>query len=161
MPPCGHTTAMDDDYDYQQTKREHNRRVAFTIIGVLLAVGMLVVRFAARREGSYPTPVYVPPLTPVPSALPIARDPIEFELVVGNDTYDVVPDKVVDVKGTLLTFEQTPTWLAAGDGFHFKHRNTVSVMANPDMLIASIDGAINITLAGASASHTMSLREKM
>jgi hypothetical protein len=133
---------MDDDYEYQQTKRAYHRNVAFMIIGVLCTVGLLVVRFALRREPSYPTPVHIPPPAPTAAALPIARDPIEFELTVGSDKYDVVPDKIVDVKGTLLTFEQNPTWLASGDGFHFKHRSTVSVLSTPEMVIASIDGAL-------------------
>jgi hypothetical protein len=101
--------ARDDDYEYQQTKRAYHRNVAFMISGVLCTVGLLVVRFALRRERSYPTPVYIPPTVPTARALPIPRDPIEFELVVGSDKYDVIPDKIVDVKGTLVTFEQNPT----------------------------------------------------
>ena len=119
---------MDDDYDYQQTRRDYNRRVWFAIIAVIASVGLLVVRFALRREHTYstPTPVYVPS-TPTPAALPIARDPVEFEIGAGATRQDVIPGKVVDIGGTLVTFEPNPTWLAAGNGFHFKHRNTVSV----------------------------------
>ena len=136
---------MDDDYDYQQTRKEYRWRVGAAIAAVLVGVGLLVARYAARRDRQrdydYATqPVYVPPSVPAPV---VARAPIEFELVLGADRYDVVPDQVVEVKGgPKLTFEYNPTQLTRGDGYHFTHRNTVSVSPTEQMVIASVDGNV-------------------
>lgn len=136
---------MDDDYDYQQTQRDYRRRVIVGIVTALGVVALLVVRYGLRRDrdDSYPTPVYTPPpITTRNPDLAVAREPIEFQLVVGSDTYDVVPDRAIELAGGAgrIELEQNPTWLTAGDGYHFKHRSAVSVSPTPGLVIASIDG---------------------
>jgi hypothetical protein len=135
---------VDDDYDYQQTRKEHRRRVGVGIAVALLSVAFLVFKYGMRRDRDYdyggvPQPVYIPPVSA--PALPVAREPIEFELVVGKDTYDV-SDKPIELSAGSITLEQNPTQLTAGDGYHFKHRNTVSVSPSESMVIASVDGNV-------------------
>ena len=133
---------MDDDYDYQQTRKDYRWRVGVGIASVLLAVAFLVFKYGMRRDRDYdysaPQPVYIPTATP---AAVVAREPIEFELVAGKDTHDV-GDRPIELTGGAVTFEQNPTQLTAGDGYHFKHRNTVSVSPSEAMVIASVDGNV-------------------
>lgn len=136
---------MDDDYDYRQTQREHRTRVIVGIGTALAVVAMLVVRFGMRRErDAVPVPVYVPtPSVPSP-ALAAPREPVEFELVAGGHTYDVVPDRAIELEGGAgrIELETNPTWRTTAEGYHFTHRSSVSVAQMPEMVIASTDGAI-------------------
>ncbi|MBA3500688.1 MAG: hypothetical protein H0T65_09960, partial [Deltaproteobacteria bacterium] len=54
---------MDDEYDYQQTRKEHRWRVVVGIATALLAVAFLVFKYGMRRDRDYgydsgPQPVY-------------------------------------------------------------------------------------------------------
>lgn len=133
---------VDDDYDYQQTRKDYRWRVGVGIASALLAIAFLVFKYGMRRDRDYdysgPQPVYVPTATP---AAVVAREPIEFELVVGKDTHDV-GTQPIELPGGAVTLEQNPTQLTAGDGYHFKHRNTVSVSPSESMVIASVDGNV-------------------
>ena len=133
---------MDDDYDYQQTRKDYRWRVGVGIASALLAIAFLVFKYGMRRDRDYdystPQPVYIPAATP---AAVVAREPIEFELVVGKDTHEV-GDKPIELTGGAVTFEQNPTQLTAGDGYHFIHRNTVSISPSAAMVIASVDGNV-------------------
>lgn len=133
---------MDDDYDYQQTRKDYRWRVGVGIAAALMAVAFLVFKYGMRRDyddGGVARPVYIPPVSTPTVA--VAREPIEFELVVGKDSYDV-SGKPIELGAGSITLEQNPTQLTAGDGYHFKHRNTVSVSPSEAMVIASVDGNI-------------------
>jgi hypothetical protein len=154
---------VDDDYDYQQTRKEYRWRVGLGIAGTLLAVGFLVFKYGMRRDRDYdytPQPVYVPQVSA--PAVPVAREPVEFELVVGKETYDV-SDQPLALGAGSITLEQNPTQLTAGDGYHFKHRNTVSVSPSESMVIASVDGNVlklqtmDAKLSDAENKKTLSL----
>ena len=138
---------MDEDAErYERGRREHRTRVGVGIAAVLGAIVLLVVRFGIRRDrdDTYaPQPAYVAPPTVPAAALLAAHDPIEFQLVVGSDRFDIIPDQRLDLPGGAnLVLEQNPTWVTAGAGYHFKHRSSVSISPSPDMVIASTDGTV-------------------
>lgn len=136
---------MDDQgpvYNYERERRDHRIKVTVGIASVLLGVVVLVLRFALVRSTEYTPPVMPVLDPPVRTEVPYIA-PIEFQLAIGPDAYDVVPDRPIHLKaGGQIELEPTPLWVANGDGFHVKHETSVSVSPSTEMLIASVDGAV-------------------
>jgi hypothetical protein len=138
----------DDDYHYNEERKSQRWRVIFGIGGALAALALLVMRYGNWRDREAamrtPMPAYFEPSIPGPRTdFSVAREPIEFQLVVGDKRLDVIPGQRIELpRGGSIVLEQTPLWQTVGAGYHFQHRSSVSISPNAEMLIASIDGVV-------------------
>jgi hypothetical protein len=138
----------DDDYHYNQERKAQRWQVIVGIGGALCAVALLVMRYGNWRDHEAairtPMPAYVEPSIPGPRTdFSVAKEPIEFQLVVGDKRLDVLPGQRIALPGdSSIVLEQTPMWLTAGSGYHFQHRSSVSISPNAEMVIASVDGVV-------------------
>lgn len=138
----------DDDYHYHQERKAQRWQVILGIGGALCAVALLVMRYGNWRDREAamraPMPAYVEPTIPGPRTdFSVAKEPVEFQLAVGDKTFDVVPGGRIELPGGgAVVLEQTPIWQTAGPGYHFRHRSSVSISLADSMMLASVDGIV-------------------